>query len=376
MRNLLLIIALTFSFTANATSLAKYTKQHKEKKQQLFASLDYCSNLGNKDIFELGTKDLEEIYTYRTKVEGKFSKIKQQKTNCFDNSLNYLNDIIAENLVFMQENSNSELFELQNRVDERLYESTKLRKTINIELIDSIWADTQKSFIKTAPEKRKDSFITESSKTKQLISQELNIVYNSLEDQLQLDQSNIDTADNPELTQVANVTLRSAFLNLSRALLLFENIEKEPKAYNIAKINTYLETANNKFLELKSFSEDLDGLDSKKDINSIINKLYIITVDLDVTIKEISEDSFSDNFLNWAGNLYQQTSDLATQTQKILDTIYLIDMTKQAMPIDITIKEEKLDFNEVKAIQAPSKVLQPVEETKKTSSKTSANKGL
>jgi hypothetical protein len=372
MRNLLLIIALTFSFTANATSLAKYTQQHKQKKQQLFASLDYCSNLGSKEIFELGTKDLEEIYAYRTKVENKFNKIKEQKTNCFDNALNYLNDIIAENLIFMQANKNAELFELQNRVDERLYESTKLRKTINIELIDSLWADTQKSFIKTKPEARKDSFINESSKTKQLISQELNVVYNSLEDQLQLDQSNIDLAKEPELTQVANVTLRSAFLNLSRALLLFENIEKEPKAYNIAKINTYLENSSNKLLELKSFSSSLDELDSKQQINTIIEKLYIITVDLDVTIKEISEDSFSDNFLNWAGNLYQQTSDLATETQKILDTIYLIDITKQAMPIDITIKEEKLEFDEVSAIQAPSKVLEPIEEPKTKK----ASKGL
>lgn len=367
MNKLLLALALFFSVDAQATSLQDFEKEHKKMKQQLFASLDYCSNIGNKEIFNFGTKSLEEINTYRTKVKNKFKKIKEQKTNCFDNSKDYLNDIIAENFIFIQESDENELFDQQNKIDQRLSDTISLRKNINIQLIDSILLDSKNSIKKTPKEKMSSSFITESKKTKKLISQELNVIYDSMDDQLKLDQSSIDSEEYKtiKVTEVANVSLRFAFLSLSRALLLFENIEEDRQAYNLAKISTHVSAASNKLKELKAFSDKLEDLDSKKDINKVINQLAILTVDLDVTIKEILEDEFKGDFLNWAGKIYQETSDTVTKIQEILDTIYLIDITKEAMPIDITIKEESLEFSPIQAIQPLDELTPMPKKTKK-----------
>ncbi|HAG52698.1 MAG TPA: hypothetical protein DCL21_02815, partial [Alphaproteobacteria bacterium] len=251
--------------------------------------------------------------------------------------------------------------ELQNKIDVSLADTITLRKQINIDLIDSILADIQTSLKDKKPGELTNLFITESKKTGDLMTQELNVIYNSMEAQLKLDQDNLALAEELDVAKIANVSVRSAFLSLSRALLLFENIEKGPKAYKVAKIKTYLDQAHNKLLELKSYSKNLEGIDSKKDINKIISQLAIMIVDVEVTVKDLTEENFSEDFLNWAGQIYQQTSENITMLQKVLDTIYLIDITKEPYPIDITMKEEFLSFEPVQAISPPGEVIMPKE---------------
>lgn len=351
MKKLLLALLCLNMGLAQALDLTEFNKQHQQKQQQLFASLDYCSNIGSQEIFNIGTKTLDSIKKDLSIIKANFATFKEQKTNCFDNSKDFLDTIIAENFIAMQELENSVPLVLQNKADQSLSDSIGLRKQINIDLIDSILADIDNSFDIDKNVKLADSFIKESEKTKNLISQELNVIYDSMDLQLKLDQQVLDLSKDKTINKIANVAVRSAFLSLSRALLLFENIENEPKAYNVAKIKTYLDTAHNKLLELKAFSKNLDELDSKKDINKIISQLSIITVDVEVTVKDLTDDNFSENFLNWAGQIYQQTSKVITQLQKVLDTIYLLDTVKEPLPVDITMKEEFLEFKDVAAIQ-------------------------
>lgn len=351
MKKLLLAMLLLNINNVKALDLAEFNKQHQQKQQQLFASLDYCSNIGSQEIFNIGTKTLDDIKPDLTKVKDSFKQFKEQKTNCFDNSKDFLDTIIAENFIAMQEITDEVSLDLQNKVDLALSESILLRKQINISLIDSILADIDTSLKGKNEKDLANVFISESQKTKQLISQELNIIYDSMETQLKLDQHNLDMSVEKNISKIANIAVRSAFLSLSRALLLFENIEQEPRAYNVSKIKTYLDNAHNKLKELKAYSKNLDQLDSKKDINQIISQLSLITVDVEVTVKDLEDDEFSDNFLNWAGQIYQQTSKVISKLQKVLDSIYLLDLVKEPLPIDITMKEEFLEFAEVSSIK-------------------------
>jgi len=359
MKKTILTLALLNITNANAETLQQFNKSHTQKQQQLFASLDYCSNIGSQELFNLGTKSLDKIQKDIAIVKESFGVFKEQKTNCFDNSKDFLDSIIADSLIFMQENPEETLLELQNKIDVNLADTILLRKQINVDLIDSILADIETSLKDKAPEELTNLFITESKKTGSLMTQELNVIYSSMDAQLKLDQENLVLADELDLAKIANVSVRSAFLSLSRALLLFENIEKGPKAYNVAKIKTYLDQAHNKLLELKSYSKNLEGLDSKKDINKIISQLSIMIVDVEVTVKDLIDENFSEDFLNWAGQIYQQTSENITMLQKVLDTIYLIDITKEPYPIDITMKEEFLSFEPVQAITPPSEIIRP-----------------
>ena len=359
MKKTILTLALLNITNANAETLQQFNKSHTQKQQQLFASLDYCSNIGSQELFNLGTKSLDKIQKDIAIVKESFGVFKEQKTNCFDNSKDFLDSIIADNLIFMQENPEETLLELQNKIDVNLADTILLRKQINVDLIDSILADIETSLKDKKPEALTNLFITESKKTGSLMTQELNVIYSSMDAQLKLDQENLVLADELDLAKIANVSVRSAFLSLSRALLLFENIEKGPKAYNVAKIKTHLDQAHNKLLELKSYSKNLEGLDSKKDINKIISHLSIMIVDVEVTVKDLIDENFSEDFLNWAGQVYQQTSENITMLQKVLDTIYLIDITKEPYPIDITMKEEFLSFEPVQAITPPSEIIRP-----------------
>lgn len=354
MKKLLLAVLLLNIANVEAFDLTKFNKQHQQKQQQLFASLDYCSNIGSQEIFNLGTKSLEKIKADLKVTKEAFATYKQQKTNCFDNSKDFLDSIIAENFIAMQEEGSGVSLDLQNKVDLALSESILLRKQINIALIDSILADLDTSLKKANQKNLAEEFIAESQKTQELISQELNVIYDSMESQLKLDQHNLDMSVEKNVSKIANISVRSAFLSLSRALLLFENIEAEPKAYNVAKIKTYLDIAHSKLLELKAYSKSLDELDSKKDINKIISQLSIITVDVEVTVKDLTEDNFSEDFLNWAGQIYQQTSKVISQLQKVLDTIYLLDIVKEPLPVDITMKEEFLEFSDVAKLKPVS----------------------
>lgn len=348
-----LLVALFFLYSQNlyALELDQFTQEHNKKQQQLFASLDYCSNIGSQEIFNLGTQTLDKVKANLETTKTAFNNFKQQKANCFSNAKDFLDTIIAENLISMQQVDNTVAIELQNRVDLTLAESVSLRKQINIALIESILKDIDTSLKEAKERDLLNTFITESKKTKELISQELNVIYDSMEAQLSLDQHNLDISVEKNINKIANVTVRSAFLSLSRALMLFENIEEEPKGYNIAKIKTHLDNAHNKLLELKAYSSDLDKLDSKNDINQIITQLSIIIVDTEMTVKDIQDDSFSENFLAWAGQIYQQISTVVTKVQQVLDAIYLLDSVKEPLPVDITMKEEFLDFEEVADIK-------------------------
>lgn len=351
MKKILIAMLMLVSGKVYALDLAEFNKQHQKKQQQLFASLDYCSNIGSQEIFNLGTKTLDVIKGDLTKIKSSFGEFKTNKSNCFDNAKDFLDTIIAENLMAMNDVSNSVGVDLQNKVDLTLSESITLRKHINVALIDSILTDVDKSLKDAKKRDLINTFITESQKTKELIAQELNVIYDSMETQLKLDQHNLDMASEKVLTKVASVSVRAAFLSLSRALMLFENIEKGSKAYNVAKIKTLIDGAQGKLLELKAYSKNLEGLDSEKDLKQIINQFSILTVDVEVSLIDIEDNIFNEDFLDWAGQIYQQTSIMITKLQKVLDSIYLLEMVKEPLPIDITMKEEFLEFTGVAEIQ-------------------------
>tara|TARA_Y100001960_G_scaffold305170_1_gene359053 strand:+ start:842 stop:1921 length:1080 start_codon:yes stop_codon:yes gene_type:complete len=359
MKKFLIALFLLSSSDLYALELDEFTKEHHKKQQQLFASLDYCSNIGSQEIFNLGTQTLDKIKLNLETTKKTFNQFKEQKANCFSNAKDFLDTIIAENLIAMQQVDNSVAVELQNRVDLTLSESLALRKQINTTLIESILTDVDNSLKEAKQRDLINTFITESKKTKELISQELNVIYDSMESQLNLDQHNLDMSVEKNIHKIANVTVRSTFLSLSRALMLFENIDEEPRGYNVAKIKTHLDTAHNKLLELRAYSRDLDKLDSKKEINQIITQLSIITVDVEMTVKDIQDDVFSEDFLDWAGQIYQQTSNQVTKLQQVLDTIYLLETVKEPLPVDITMKEEFLEFDEVADIK-PIKDVKPI----------------
>lgn len=321
MKKLIIFALAMLPFASNADD--SYLQQHKQQKQKLFASLDYCSSIASKEIFNLGTQDLTLIKENLESINKNFAEYKQQKDNCFDNSAILLDDIISNNMIFLQNNDNNE-FERQNKLDIDLTEIIRLRKQLNSNLLDSILADINQTI-----KNKNAEFIQESAKTKRLLNQELNIIYKSILDQLILDQDNLNNQEQISLTQIADVSLRFAFLKLNQALSMFENIDNEEKAYNIAKIRTNVDTAYNKLLEMKAFSNNLDELDSKVQINKIINQLAIISVDLDVAIKSLTNNDFSEDYLTWAGQIYQQLSEQSNQIQQVLDTIYLIDITNQ-----------------------------------------------
>ena len=56
----LALLCLNFS-AAQALTVEEFNKQHQQKQQQLFASLDYCSNIGSQEIFNTGTQTLDKI---------------------------------------------------------------------------------------------------------------------------------------------------------------------------------------------------------------------------------------------------------------------------------------------------------------------------
>ncbi|MCP4354949.1 MAG: hypothetical protein GY793_04820 [Proteobacteria bacterium] len=316
--------------TSTAYSNDEYTSIHKQKQQKLFGTLDYCSNIGSQNIFSIGSKDLSTIKADFTNIKESLQKAKKEKESCFDQSKSMLDDIISDNLIELQLEESTRL-QLQNQIDLNLADTITLRKQINSNLIDSILSDIEKSLKtnETAMQNPKlAGFVKESRKTQILVKEELNIIYDSMQRQLNLDKSFLEFSDKPTVAQIAEISVMSAFININRALLLFENLEKGSKGYNLSKIKTYLQLAHNKLLELKGFSNKLEGLDSKTDINKIINQLSILNVDLEVTIKDLLEDSFSENFLGWAGRIYQQCGDISTRLQKILDTIYLINATQ------------------------------------------------
>jgi hypothetical protein len=344
MKKILILLCLFTASKVSAENFEQFSKSHQQKQQKLFASLDYCSNIGSKEIFQMGTKSLSLIKDDLENIKKEFALFKKQKSNCFDNTKDFLDTIIAENFIAMQTADNSTAIEQQNKVDQDFLESIMLRKQINISLIDSILSDIDKSLKNASKSDLINSFISESLVTRQLISQELNVIYKSMENQLALDQINLDIDENKSFNNVANISVRSSFLSLSRALLVFESIESKPKAYNVAKIKTYVDTAYNKLQELKSFSQNLDALDSKKDLNMIFNQLSIMSVDIDVVLKDLNDDDFSENYLNWAGMVYQQISDIVSRLQKVLDSIYILDLVKEPLPVDITIKTEELSF--------------------------------
>ena len=356
MKKLIIALVLLTSFNSNALTLEQFNVSHQQKQQRLFASLDYCTNIGSQEIFNLGTQNLQEIKKDLDVISSQFKRFKQQKNNCFDNSKNFLDSIIADNMIFLQTNETTVELELQNKIDQDLIETINLRRQINTDLLDSILLDIKKSIKHATAAEMKTDFITESTKTKRLISQELHIIYDSMTAQLKVDQQKLDLAEERKITRVANVSVRSAFLALNRSLLLFEDIEKDPRIYNVAKIKTSVEHAHNKLLELKAFSLSLEGLDSKEEVNQIINQLSILNVDLDVAVKTMTDGTFPENYLKWAGQIYQQISEIIGSLQKVLDTIYLIDMTQQPKPVDITkTSTEEIEVEEVETSLKPAK---------------------